>query len=410
MKQVGNLDRGPVPIWVPFALAAGPVVALGFARFGYALILPAMSHALGWSLTMAGAMNAANALGYLLGALGAAPLARRAGHGRTFMVSVFGTSLALLAAGFAGNSLLLAGWRFASGAAGGVAFVVGGGLVAQSTARESVHRAALLLGIYFGGAGLGIVLSAWTVPFLLASFPQTVGWRVAWVTLGVLGLLTLTGVVPAMRHVVPGSPSVSDGSRTHLPWRRLRAVLMAYGLYGTGYIVYMTFIVVFLQRHGAHPQEIIEFWTVLGSTAMASAFLWGRLLGQASGGRGVAVLMGLVLSGVLLPLWSTTPLLVLGSAILFGSAFLAVVTSVATVARRSLPMQQWTAALGALTVVFGLGQSVGPFLAGWLSDGGGGVRFGLILSAVILGMGILTALAQPDHPRADEVDELTVSE
>lgn len=409
MKPVGNLDRSPVPLWVPFALAAGPGVALGFARFAYALILPAMGHELGWSLTVAGAMNAANALGYLLGALTAAPLARRAGLGRTFIVGVLGTSLAVLATGLTGNSILLAWWRFASGVAGGVTFVAGGGLVAQSGARESVHRAAFLLGIYFGGAGLGIVLSAWTVPFLLASFPQTVGWRMAWVTMGALGLLALTGIAPAMRHVVPGSPSGSHGTQTQLPLHRLRAVLVAYGLYGTGYIVYMTFIVVFLQRHGAHPQEIIWFWTVLGSAAMASAFLWGRLLGQASGGRGVAVLIGLVLSGVLLPLWSTTALVVLGSAILFGSAFLSVVTSVTTVARRSLPMHQWTAALGALTVAFGLGQSLGPFLGGLLSDSGGGVRFGLILSAVILSIGIVTALAQPDH-RHDEIDELTVSE
>ena len=85
------------------------------------------------------------------------------------------------------------------------------------------------------------------------------------------------------------------------------------------------------------------------------------------------------------------------------------VTNVTTVARRNLPMHQWTAALGALTVAFGLGQSVGPLLGGWLSDGGGGVRFGLILSAAILGIGILTALAQEEH-REDEIDELTGSE
>lgn len=409
MKQTGKFDDSPIPSWVPFALAAGPAVALGFARFAYALILPAMGHALGWSLTTEGIMNTANALGYLLGALTAAPLARWGGLGRIFVIGVFGTSLCVLAGGLTGNSILLAWWRFASGAAGGVAFVTGGGLVANASAKESAHRAALLLGLYFGGAGLGIVLSAWTVPFLLTSFPPALGWHVAWVTLGILGLLTMFGILPAIRRIIPSSPSSVPGSHSDLTWRRLWAVLIAYGFYGMGYIVYMTFIVVFLQSHGAHPQEIIWFWTVLGSAAMASAFVWGRILGHAPGGRGVAVLMGLVLGGVLLPLWSTTPFVVLASALLFGSAFLAVVTNVTTVARRNLPMHQWTAALGALTVAFGLGQSVGPLLGGWLSDGGGGVRFGLILSAAILGIGILTALAQEEHGE-DEIDELTGSE
>ena len=44
-------------------LSLGGAVALGFARFAYALLLPAMRADLHWSFTLSGAMNAANALG-----------------------------------------------------------------------------------------------------------------------------------------------------------------------------------------------------------------------------------------------------------------------------------------------------------------------------------------------------------
>ncbi len=407
MTPIDKLDPRTIPLWIPLALSAGPVVALGFARFAYALILPAMIRALGWSLATAGTMNTANALGYLLGALIATRLARRWGLGRIFLVSLTVTSLTILGTGLTGNNLILALWRFTSGAAGGVAFVVGGGLVAKATVQEPVQRAALLLGLYFGGAGLGIVLSAWTVPMLLASLPWTVGWRVAWGILGGISLLTLIGAGPATHHIVQGDPrAISHRLRAPLELRPIRPMLMAYGFYGAGYIVYMTFIVVFLQHHGAGPQEIVWFWTVLGSAAVAFAFLWGRLLSRASGGRGVAALMGLVLCGVLLPLWSTTILAVLGSAVLFGAAFLAVVTSVTRVAQRSLPVLQWTAALAALTVAFGLGQTLGPFVAGFVSEGGGGVRYGLILSAVILSLGGVVALTQSDH-RPEEIADAT---
>ena len=404
MTPTDKLAPRTIPLWIPLALSAGPVVALGFARFAYALILPAMVRALGWSLATAGAMNTANALGYLLGALIATRLTRRWGLGRIFLVSLAVTSLTILGTGLTGNSLMLALWRFTSGAAGGVAFVVGGGLVAKATVQEPVHRAALLLGLYFGGAGLGIVLSAWTVPMLLASLPQTVGWRVAWGVLGGISLLTLIVAGPATRHIGQGdSRAVNHRLRAPLG---LRPILIAYGFYGSGYIVYMTFIVAFLEHHGAGPQEIAWFWTVLGSAAVAGAFLWGRLLSRASGGRGVAGLMGLVLCGVLLPLWSTTTLAVLGSAVLFGAAFLAVVTGVTRVAQRSLPVSQWTAALAALTVAFGLGQTLGPFVAGFVSEGGGGVRYGLTLSALILSLGGAVALTQTDH-RPEEIADAT---
>ena len=401
MKSAENTDHRPVPLWVPVALTAGPVVALGFARFAYALILPAMVHNLRWSLATAGAMNTANALGYLFGALTTAPLANRWGLSRTFIVGLIVTSLTVLGTGLTSNNIALVLFRLASGAAGGMVFVAGGGLVAQATAEESSHRAALMLGIYFSGAGLGIVLSAWSIPVVLASLSPAVGWRMAWGILGSIGLLTVIGAVPAARRVVqpPGRERL-ERSRAAAPWmfHRLRSVLMAYGLYGMGYIIYMTFIIAFLQRHGARPAEIILFWTVLGGTALVSGFVWGRLLGRASGGQGVAVTMMLVLGGVLLPLWSTTAIMVLLSAILFGFAFLAVVTAVTAVARRNLPVEQWTGALAFLTVAFGLGQSIGPVLAGVMSPGLGGIQSGLVLSGGILALGAFVALTQRDNP------------
>ena len=51
------------------ALALGAAVSLGLARFSYALLLPTMRADLGWSYFTGGAMNTANAAGYLIGAL-----------------------------------------------------------------------------------------------------------------------------------------------------------------------------------------------------------------------------------------------------------------------------------------------------------------------------------------------------
>ena len=388
-----------MPLWVFFALAAGPAIALGFARFAYALILPAMMHRLGWSLTTAGAMNTANAAGYLAGALMAPWCTVRLGAAQAFLGGLILTAMALFGTALTDNQVVLALFRLLSGVAGGVAFVVGGGLVAQASAGAPARCAATRLGIYFSGAGLGIILSAGTVPFVLMSLPPAIAWRLAWALLGGVGLLTLMGVVPALRqlaHVAHAEPRDSRSHQAPGLVRRLRGVFVSYGLYGAGYIVYMTFIVAFLHGQQVAFGEIVGFWTVLGSAAWASAFLWGGFLGWASGGRGVAGLIGLVVGGVLLPLWSTTPLAILGSAVLFGSAFLGVVTAVTTVARRNLPAALWTPALAYLTVAFGLGQSIGPLLSGLVSNGPGGIRSGLALSAAFLILGALAALTQRD--------------
>ena len=45
------------PVGVVLALSLGAAVSLGITRFAYALLLPVMRADLGWSYTLAGAMN-----------------------------------------------------------------------------------------------------------------------------------------------------------------------------------------------------------------------------------------------------------------------------------------------------------------------------------------------------------------
>ena len=116
-------------------LAAGPLVALGLARFAYALLLPAMRDDLGWSYAEAGALNTTNAAGYLVGALLAAPLARVVGSRRSFLL---GTSITTVAIGLTAATSAFAALltiRFVAGLAGALAFIIGAALVAEASHR-----------------------------------------------------------------------------------------------------------------------------------------------------------------------------------------------------------------------------------------------------------------------------------
>jgi predicted MFS family arabinose efflux permease len=84
------------PLWVALGLAVGPLVAIGLARFAYALLLPGMWADLTWSYSQAGAMNTANAAGYLAGSILTARLAARLGERTVYLVGLFGTAFSLI--------------------------------------------------------------------------------------------------------------------------------------------------------------------------------------------------------------------------------------------------------------------------------------------------------------------------
>jgi MFS family permease len=108
----------PTAVLVVMGLALGPAVALGFARFSYALLLPAMREDLHWTYAAAGFSNTANAFGYFLGALITAPVAARIGDKRAFAIGLAVTVAALLGSGFTDDFLLISGLRAIAGAAG----------------------------------------------------------------------------------------------------------------------------------------------------------------------------------------------------------------------------------------------------------------------------------------------------
>lgn len=380
-------------MWLPaVGLALGPAVALGLARFAYALLLPAMRTDLSWSFAQAGTMNTANAVGYLIGALIAAPVIIRVGARRSFLASLLLCALALAACAVTGDFAALLVLRVIAGVAGAVAFIVGATLAAGLATGASPSRAALILGVYFAGGGLGVAVSGLLIPALLAATGAG-GWRGGWLALGALALAATGASVPAARRVALPERA-SHGAVNG--WRPgpVAVTLGAYALFGAGYIAYVTFIIAFLKGEGAGAVEISGFWVVLGVAAIASAFVWGPVLGRLRGGRGIALATGVVTVGALLPLIWGSPVGAFASAVLFGGSFLAVPTAVIAFVRTATKAHHWTTAIAALTFAFALGQCLGPVLAGVLSDGPSGVRAGLTLSVAILAAGALLAVAQ----------------
>jgi predicted MFS family arabinose efflux permease len=377
-------------------LALAPAVVLGLARFAYALLLPSMRSQLALSLGQAGALNSANAAGYLVGALSSDTLALRLGTRRVFLWSLGSTTATLFLTAASKSVLLLIVLRGLSGAGGALAFITGAALASQIGVRGG--RATVVLSTYFAGGGLGIVISGLLVPLLLSVTGASAGWRLGWILLGALGVAAFfPALIGARRCEEPPQRPSHD---RHWPARRFLALLSSYGLFGLGYIAYITFIVAYIKDRGAHTTEVTVFWVVLGISSILSVVIWSAPIARLRRAHSTTLILLVVTVGAALPVVSRYPFVAYLSAILFGGSFLAVVTSVTSVARHSLPKHHWSEAIATLTVAFAVGQIVGPVLTGVISEGSAGLSVGLLVSASLLLLASIVALFQSDKPTA----------
>jgi predicted MFS family arabinose efflux permease len=387
-------------IRLALALSLGAAVSLGITRFAYGLLLPPMRADLGWSYALAGGMNTANAAGYLLGALLTPALMRRFGAVRLLVGGAVAASLFMAASGFFVSAPALLLQRLLAGLASAWVFV-SGGLLAARLGSAQPSRAGLLLGLYYGGTGFGITLSALLVPAVLeAAAGAPHGWAWAWWALALASVAATAVLAYAVRALpaegaVAAAPTPAPGtSRPAWPVRRFGWALAGYALFGAGYIGYMTFVIALLREQGASPGDVTLFYALLGLACVASARLWAGLLDRFRGGGPQALLNALLGVATLLPVLSPAWPVTLASGLMFGAVFLSVVASTTALVRHTLPAAQWAAGISAFTIVFALGQIVGPTVTGWISDGRGGLAGGLVASALALWGGALLAWRQ----------------
>jgi predicted MFS family arabinose efflux permease len=376
-------------------LAAGPVVALGFTRFAYALLLPPMRHELSWSFAAAGGMNTANALGYIVGCLSATWWARRFGSRAVFSGTIAVSAVMLLLSAATGNYAVLAALRAIGGVATAITFVIGSALVTRVHTGGDSRRSAVLVGVYMTGVGVGIVASGILVPLALR-LGDGGGWRLGWLVMGVLSVIALIPATYAVRRVP--EPTARPAGTGRLGLSALAPTVLWYVLFGAGYVAYMTFIVALLAGEGLGSGSTAIFFVVLGlASAVGTLVVWGPVMGRLRRGWGPAVSSVIVLVGVLpVLLWHGLAAAIV-SAVIFGSSFMAGPTAATVIARRSLPAHGWTLGIALLTTAFSAGQAIGPLAAGLLSDTAGGITLGLWLSVALLAVSAPVAVLQRDR-------------
>ncbi len=379
----------PHPARLILILSMAPTAGLGIGRFAYALVLPDMRDTLAWSYSAAGFMNTVNAAGYLAGALLAAHMIKRFGMVASVRWGTVACVLSLALCAMSGNFYVLTFARLLAGV-GAAAGFVGGGALAATIAQSRPERANFLLSLFYAGPGVGIFASGLVAPFVLQWFGPG-SWWIVWWAMTLLGAIM---TIPVLLTPVHEGAASTAATTARFAIRPVAIYLAGYFLFGAGYIAYMTFMIAYVRDAGGGAAAQSAFWSLIGLSAFATPWVWRRVLALDRGGLATTIILGTNAVGAAIPILGHSVWLLAVSALVFGVAFFAVVGSTTAFVRFNYPPQAWPAAIAAMTISFGIGQTLGPIVVGAITDAVGSLSFALNISAAMLALGAVLAAFQ----------------
>ena len=355
--------------------------ALGFARFGYTMILPSMQEALHLSDTQTGGLATGNFVGYLALALVGGLIASRYGPRRVIAISMLLAGTTMMLTGLANSFYGALACRVLTGIGSGGSNVSAMALLA---AWFAPRRRGLATGVTVAGSSLALIIMGRLVPCILDAF-GTDGWRYSWIILGalvvLLGILTAAllrnrpeekGLRPIAAEAIESTPVNKASS---LEWGQIYRssgvwhLALVYVAFGFSYIIYATYFAKYLQAEAGYTKEAAgNLWAVVGWISIFCGLIWGAVSDRIGRKRGLALVYLLqAISFATFALWRT-PAGYLASAILFGLTAWSIPGIVAAACGDYVGSQMAPAALGFVTLFFGLGQAAGPLAAGGLAD------------------------------------------
>ncbi|MEJ2038979.1 MAG: MFS transporter [Desulfosarcinaceae bacterium] len=392
------------------------IAAHGFGRMSYTIILPAMKDSLSFNYTELGLLGTGNFIGYLTMAIIGGFLASRFGTRVVITLALVLMGMTMILTGLADSFRAIFAARLLTGLGNGAAYVPA---MALGSAWFSMKRRGFATGIVSGGIGTGTLISGLVVPPILAAFGNE-GWRYAWYILGG-AVLVIAGIVcgfvrsrpedkglrPVGAREAPASPSEAMQVQkvSSLQWSniikkgRIWYLGLVYFFYGLSYIIYMVFFAAYLVKEmGFTKEEAGALWAMVGGLSIFCGVIWGGIsdkLGRSKGAALAYLVLGL--SYIIYALVKVTFGFYL-SAVLFGLTAWSIPTIMAAAAGDYAGPRLAPAALGFITLFFGIGQALGPTLGGYLADISQSftipflVAGGISLSGMVLSLFLRTGL------------------
>ncbi len=388
--------------------------SLGLGRFGYTSILPAMQDGLKLTNTQAGELQSWNLVGYLVTVVLAGILAARYGPRVIISVSLFLVGAAMLATGLFPFFDAARGGRFFTGIGNAGANVPAMALV---SAWFGAKRRGIAAGVAVAGSSVGLMVTGPLIPAILNAYGAE-GWRVSWYALGALSLVVFVlcalllrnrpdeiGLKPVGESAQEGIQRDAEKRASALDWglvyrsRVLWHLAAIYFAFGFSYIIYSTFFVRYVMKEANLSASAAgALWLQVGVVSTISGFIWGGVSDR--WGRRVGLLGVFALQGIAYLVFGMSHDLVAVyfSAALFALTAWSVPALMAALSGDVFGARLAPAALGLITIAMGVGQAIGPYLAGAIADATQSFALAFIgagLVALVIGVGGSLTLQPP---------------
>ncbi|MCT6699426.1 YbfB/YjiJ family MFS transporter [Rheinheimera sp. 4Y26] len=388
MREISRLT--PKATQVILAGIAALILSVGLSRFAYTPMLPLMLAETELSKAQGSFLATFNYLGYLTGALTVAWLSNNNTKLRLYRVALLLSVLSTFGMGLTTDFSYWAFLRFAGGFASIAGLLLASAFVLNYLTRSGFKPQ---LGGHFIGMGAGILLSG----LVCSLYAENLRWDQLWWVFAALSLLLL---FPAWCWL-PAPQPLSGNRNNHSPERGqwLRTMLMVYFCAGFAFATGTTFILLELENIRSLQNLGAWIWVGVGLVTTPAPFIWDALARRF--GLENALLQALVLQiiAMLLPLYNQSALSGVLGALLFGITFIGIVSLMLTLAGRRY-QHNAAAAMGKLTLSYGLAQIIAPWLAGVAVQYSGNFQLMLQLSALLLGIAVvLMWRLQPQRPQ-----------
>ena len=359
---------------------AALTIAVGIGRFSYTPILPYMISELNLTTTEAGLIASSNYLGYLLGSL--IPIFPQFPKNirSIFIYSIFISIISLFAMGLTNTFEIFILIRFIHGVFSAFVLILGTSLIVSHVQKKGK----IFLGTaHFSGVGLGMALSAIVVSYLgFLNFT----WDELWFSIGILAIMLSFQIIkftPIQKAEV--KYNLKSKNKTSLGFS---LITISYGLYGFGYVAFGTFISTMSRLTPGLEKTEPYVWFVVGVTGIPSVFFWnwfGSKIGNDIGLFLANLILGL---GVLFSVLINNEFGIFISCILFGLSFVPI-TSMCLLEGQERFSGSFIVSTAILTFSFSIGQMIGPYLSGLLTDYYNSFFFSMIISGIVLIFGSL---------------------
>ena len=178
---------------------------------------------------------------------------------------------------------------------------------------------------------------------------------------------------------------------------------IVYAAFGFSYIIYLTFFTKRLVAEGGYtPEAAGGLFMLMGWFSLLCGLIWGAVSDRI-GRKRALILVYLIhtLAFSLFALWPSRTGFTL-SAILFGLTAWSIPAIMAATCGDILGSRLAPAALGFITLFFGVGQAIGPSVAGAMADAVGSFRPAYLLAGGVALLGAVAAsLLRPSAAGAE---------